>query len=80
MNIKTTLHTRILSCINAIVAAGFCATSMAAPFAYVPNEKSGTISRPEPGIRPQAATASAGVSQGRSRAIGWLRSVRRIET
>ena len=44
MTIKTTLLTRILSCLAAIVAAGFCATSMAAPVAYVPNEKSGTIS------------------------------------
>ena len=44
MTIKTTLLIRILGSLLAIVAAGFCATSIAAPFAYVPNEKSGTIS------------------------------------
>ena len=44
MNIKTTLHTRILSFLTAIVAIGFYSAAIAAPFAYVPNEKSGTIS------------------------------------
>ena len=36
---------------------------------------------PQPGILPpQATIASPGVSQGRSRAMGWLRRVRRIDT
>ena len=44
MTIKTILLTRILRPFAMFAATCLCATSMAAPFAYVPNEKSGTIS------------------------------------
>ncbi len=39
----TILSTRILPLSALLAVACFCAPSIAAPFAYVPNEKSGTI-------------------------------------
>ena len=43
MTLMTILSTRILPLSALLAVACFCAPSIAAPFAYVPNEKSGTI-------------------------------------
>ena len=44
MTNKTILTSRTLRPIAMLAAVCFCGASGAAPFAYVPNEKSGTIS------------------------------------
>ena len=57
-----------------------CPSARAAPARQDVATPGEALDAPQPGIPPQATIACLGVSQGRSRAMGWLRRVRRIDT